>query len=512
MHTLSEYLAQHDFTKLFLEELGWDRSSGAIDVEVAKRHLRFEAVAQKRRFQVLHCTTDRRVLLNRLLLRRAQRQISKAAHEHILIYSCNKPPKQVWQWAVRLADGGKLRHREHPFFSGSPPASLLNRLKGLRFSLEEEADVTFVDALDRVRTALDVPPELNLFAKRPWYAERSDELAVAMVQGDRDAFNAFILLHRPLARHISKRLQRVFGIDGDDAEQIGIIGLIEAARRFDPERGTQFSTYATHWIRQACQRYGPDAALSIRLPTHIVQTFFPLHRRIERLAAEFGPGRANDELARLSIEDPVFFRRWVAFERALNVRSLSDPLEPEYYEARTVQDPVNDEPLHEGLQEERCERIRAALECLNPRQRRLLRLRYGIEGDPQTLEQLGQAERITSERARQILMVAERRLRAFVERELSDLVPLGTIGAPDYQRLIQEELRTGGPDAERIQEVQSLIDALCSPSVPVLSQEELELAGLEIERDQEAADHVADAVGRQVAFHEEHVVNLEGFA
>jgi len=407
MHTLSEYLAQHDFTKLFLEELGWDRSSGAIAVDLAKRHLRFEAVAQKRRFQVFHCPTDRRVLLNRLLLRGAQRQISKVAHEHILIYSCNKPPKQVWQWAVRFADGGKLRYREHPFFSGSPPTSLLDRLRGLRFSLDEEDDVTFVDALDRVRAALDVPPELNLFARRPWYAERSDELAVAMVQGDRDAFNAFILLHRPLARHISKWLQRIFGMDEDDAEQIGIIGLIAAARRFDPERGTQFSTYAAHWIRQACRRHGPDAALSIRLPAHIVQTFFPIRRRIEKLAAEFGPGRANDELARLSIDDPVFFRRWVAFERALNVRTLSDPLEPEYYEARAMPDSVDDEPVREGLQEERCARIRAALECLTPRQRRLLRLRYGLEGYPQTLEQIGQKERITSERVRQILMVAE---------------------------------------------------------------------------------------------------------
>jgi hypothetical protein len=66
-----------------------------------------------------------------------------------------------------MPDGRKLRHREHPFFSGSPPTSLLSRLKVLRFSLDEEADVTLVDALQRVRTALDASPELNLFARRP---------------------------------------------------------------------------------------------------------------------------------------------------------------------------------------------------------------------------------------------------------------------------------------------------------------------------------------------------------
>ncbi len=195
-------------------------------------------------------------------------------------------------------------------------------------------------------------------------------------------------------------------------------------------------------------------------------------------------------------------QRWVAFQRALNVRTLSDPLEPEYYEARSIPDPIDDEPIHEGLQEERCERIRAALECLNPRQRRLVRLRYGMEGDPQTLDQIGLKERITSERVRQILMVAERRLRSFVERKLSDLVSSGATGMPDSRAVTQEGFPTAGSDAEPTQELQSLIDALCSPGVPVLAQEELELAGLEIERDQEAADHVADAVSREVAFHE----------
>ena len=73
------------------------------------------------------------------------------------------------------------------------PCSLL-RLNGLRFSLDEESEVTFVDALHRVRTVLDVSPELNLFARRAWYAERSDELAMAMVKGEPEAFSKFILL------------------------------------------------------------------------------------------------------------------------------------------------------------------------------------------------------------------------------------------------------------------------------------------------------------------------------
>jgi RNA polymerase primary sigma factor len=424
MGGLPRLLADHRFADLFREELGWDRASGTMSIRVDERRLTFEAVAQKRGFQVLHCIADRRVLFNRGLLRRTQGQVARAVHEHILIYSCTAPSQQVWQWVVRMPDGRRLRHREHSFFSSSPPAPFVDRLNSLRFSLDEESDVTFADALHRVRAALDMAPELNLFAKRPGYAERSDELAVALIKGDADAFHQFILLHRPLARQIAKRLQRLYGMDADDAEQIGVIGLIKAARGFDPERGAQFSTYAAPVVRQICQRLGPDAALFIRLPFNIVSSFFPIRRYLEELRTAFGPGRANDELARLCIEDPRFFQRWLGFQRVLNVRSLSDRREPEYFEARTVKAPVDDDPLHKELHRERVEGIRAAMECLDLRDRRVLRLRYGMEGDPQTLKEIGQTEGITGERVRQILTRAEARLRILVKRELNDPVPL----------------------------------------------------------------------------------------
>jgi RNA polymerase primary sigma factor len=468
MHGMSQLLADHRFAELFREELGWDRSSGIVAVNVDGRNLEFEAVAQKRGFQVLHCTADRRVLFNRGLLRRTQRLVLKTIHEHVLIYSCNCPPKQVWQWAVRMPDGRTLRHREHPFFSGSPPAFLESLLKGLCFSLDEEADVTFVEALHRVREALDVSPALNLFAKRPWYAERSDELAVAMARGDKDAFDAFIVLHRPLARHISKRLQRGFDMDADDAEQIAIIGLIEAARRFNPERGTQFSTYATNWVRQACQRYGPETALFIRLPAHMVESFLPLHRQIKKLAAEIGRGRANDELARLSAEDPRFSRQWLAVERALNVRSLSDRGEPEYHEARAIPETVDDQPIQQEIDKERGERISAAMAFLNERERRFLRLRYGMDGDPFTLEEIGQQEGITRERVRQIQLVAERKLRRVVERELKDLSAEQVASEPDVQPRAQKMTHDGGEFDDPSLAGRASNGAFASPRVAVL--------------------------------------------
>jgi RNA polymerase primary sigma factor len=424
MGGLSRLLADHRFAELFREELGWDRASGTIAIQVYQRRLTFEAIAQNRGLQVFHCIADRRVLLNRGLLYRTQGQISRTVQEHILIYSCTEPPIQVWQWAVRMLDGRRVRHREYSFVSNSPPATFLDRLSSLRLSFDEESDVLFGDALYRVRAALDAAPDLNSFAKGPWCAERSDELAVAMTEGEADAFSQFIRFHRPLARHIAKRLQRWYGMEADDADQIGVIGLIQAARRFNPDRGYRFCTYATYCIRRACQRFGPEAALFIRLPASDVNSLFPIRRHLERLRTEFGPGRANDELARLCMEDPRFFRRWLRFQRAVNVRSLSDRHEHEYSEARTVKAPVNDDPLHEQLHKERVEGMLAALECLDLRDRRFLRLRYGMEGDPQTLQEIAQTEGITRERVRQILLRAEERLRRFVTRKLPDLVPL----------------------------------------------------------------------------------------
>jgi hypothetical protein len=139
---------------------------------------------------ILHGQADHATLYNRGRLRTLQRKLAAHVHEHVVIYSCDIPRKQVWQWAVRVENGRRLRHREHPFFSESPPPGLLKRLKQLRFTLDEEDGITLVDALARVRTVLDAAAEFNLFVNKPWYAERSDQLAEALENGRRMRFIA----------------------------------------------------------------------------------------------------------------------------------------------------------------------------------------------------------------------------------------------------------------------------------------------------------------------------------
>jgi hypothetical protein len=283
MTTIVQMLSSHSFQELF-QHLGWDRAQAHAVARVDGQMLSFRAVAQKRGLAVLCCVTDRVNLVDRAFLRRAQRQLLRLFHEHIAIYTSEQPRKQVWQWAVRLLDGRKVRHREHPFFSAKPPPLFLARLAKLHFSLEEEENVTILEAMDRVRAALDTSAELEFFVKRPRLARVSDQLARQMHAGDKAAFHRLILLHRPLARRISRRLERWFGMDPDDAEQTAMIGLLMAARKFKPELGCQFSTYATHWIRQACQRLGPEFALPIHIPQHVFWRHFPIQLELRRLA------------------------------------------------------------------------------------------------------------------------------------------------------------------------------------------------------------------------------------
>jgi RNA polymerase sigma factor (sigma-70 family) len=411
MDAMADYLRDHRLPALFIDGLGWDRASGAQAHAADGHSLSFQTIAHKRGLQVLWCTTDRVVLLNRGLLRKFQDLVARAAHEHILIFSSEEPRKQVWAWCVRLPDGRKHRHREHSFFSEAPPGPFLQRLEQLRFSLEEEDGVSLIDALDRVRRVLDTTPDLNLFAKRPKCAGRSDELARAMQGGDVSAFHGFILLHLGLARKLSTCLQRWFAMPEEDAGQIAVIGLIAAARRFRPERGFQFSTYAAWWIKQACQRYGPDAALLIRVPLYAFWSCFRHAIDLERLRTAGGPSAVRAQLAEFELLNPKLAALWHAYLRARNVGTLSDR-----HLLREAQSIPDSSHMHvDSLQQsDTAGQIWTALKRLRRRDAEVIRLRYGLDCEEHTLDQVGQLMNVTKERIRQIQKRAEHKLRSLL--------------------------------------------------------------------------------------------------
>jgi RNA polymerase sigma factor (sigma-70 family) len=418
MPALSDRLRNHDFPALFIDALGWDRSTGSLPLCVNGRSLKFTMIAQKRGIQVIICASDRLVLLNRRLLRDFQRQVARTFHEHILIFTSEEPRKQVWQWAIRQSDGGRLRHREHPFFSGNPPPQFLERLEELRFTIEEEESITLLESLSRVRRALDVSAELNLFAKRPWYAERSDELFRAARDGNPASFRRFVQFHIPLARWFAKRWHSWLGVELEDAEQIAVFGLIAATRRFRPELGYQFATYAGHWIRQALQRHGPEVAYFFRIPPHALRVCLPLRSKLNRMIVAAGHYQARAFLSQAEAADATFARQWLGFHRATTIRSFSNRQEPEFHDARQIAGPEKP-PWESLIRAESVMAVRNALDRLHPRFVRILRLRYGFDGESLTLAEIGRREHLTRERVRQLEAVAERKLRDLLISKVS---------------------------------------------------------------------------------------------
>lgn len=316
-----------------------------------------------------------------------------------------------------MPDGRKLRHREHPFFTEMPPQALLTRIQGLRFSLDEEERITLADALDRARSALDTKSEHNLFVNHPKYAEQGDKLAMAMASGGIDDFHRFVLFHRRLARWGVKRLVRQFDIDEDDAEQFGMLGLLAAARHFKHEKGFQFSTYATTAIHQRCQRHGPEQAMLIRVPS---LAYWPLHRYLrtaQRLDARSGTWVGEQFVDWLTRRSPLVGLRIRQFRRAVGIRSLSDPGEPECLLARKL-------PSDEGLPDagmmllDTQSVVRQCVDQLEERDAEILKRRYGFNSTPETLESIARSVDLTKERVRQIILKAESTLRPLLEQKL----------------------------------------------------------------------------------------------
>lgn len=249
-------------------------------------------------------------------------------------------------------------------------------------------------------------------------ADEEKELARRLRRGDENARQKLIESNVRLVVHLAKRYAR----HGDpeallDLIQEGNLGLFRAVDRFDPARGTRFSTYAAYWIRQAIQR-ALMKQRAIRLPEHVMERVARLRKIRHQLMQELGRQPSSAELAaELDLTTPELE---ALEEAAQDIVSLDMPIrggdDEEATELRhLLQDLETPQPEFIANQRLLRGQIREVVSQLPPRDRKIVRMRFGLEnGTPKTLAEVAKEFGISRERVRQI---QERALLRIRERE-----------------------------------------------------------------------------------------------
>jgi len=253
------------------------------------------------------------------------------------------------------------------------------------------------------------------------YLDRAREQALALAwrdQRDQGAFGELVLAHLRLVVAGALRL-RGYGLPVGDLIQEGTIGLMEAATRFDPDRGLRFSTYATWWIRAAMQDFVLRNWSIVRSGTTAAQKslFFNLRRLRQRIADPTRRTMSEPEIQRMADALGVNPREVEAMEQRLAAAdsSLNAPLgeagEESWQDSLADDRPTPEETVSDADdREHRHGLLAAALERLPTRERRIIQARQLAEASV-TLEELGRELGVSKERVRQLERRAFSRLR-----------------------------------------------------------------------------------------------------
>ncbi len=281
-------------------------------------------------------------------------------------------------------------------------------------SEESDVDLEKIDLSVPDGVSIDDPVKMYLkeIGKVPLLtAEEEVDLAKRMADGDESAKKRLAEANLRLVVSIAKRYVGR-GMLFLDLIQEGNLGLIKAVEKFDYHKGFKFSTYATWWIRQAITRAIADQARTIRIPVHMVETINKLKKVTRKLAQELARKPSEEEL---SVEMGISINKLREIIKvAQEPLSLETPIgkEEDSRLGDFIEDKDADAPVktvaHELLREDLAE----VLGSLSPRERDVLRLRFGMDdGRQRTLEEVGQLFGVTRERIRQIEAKALRKLR-----------------------------------------------------------------------------------------------------
>ena len=247
--------------------------------------------------------------------------------------------------------------------------------------------------------------------------EEEAELTKAVQNGDRAARQKLVEANMRLVINIAKSY-RNRTIPLEDLIQEGAIGLMQAAERFDPDKGFRFSTYATHWIRQSIGRAIDNKSKAIRLPAHVSQSLRRIEREKTRLMRELGAEPSTEQLAlAIGISPKKLLTLIQSSQELLSLdMTLGDGSGMTLGGLLKDNNQADPEALY--FSQEMIVELQRIISELNDREQHVMRLRFRLDGSSEVAlqEDIAKEMKLSRERVRQIELQAIKKLRALAQR------------------------------------------------------------------------------------------------
>jgi RNA polymerase primary sigma factor len=263
-----------------------------------------------------------------------------------------------------------------------------------------------------------IPSYLSRLTQAPLLtAEEESELTRAVQKGDRAARQKLVESNMRLVINIAKSY-RNRAIPLEDLIQEGAIGLMQAAERFDPDKGFRFSTYATHWIRQSIGRAIDNKSKAIRLPAHVSQSLRRIEKERARLLREMGSDPTPEQLAYAIGISPKKLQTLIQSSQELLSLDMTLGEGSGMTLGGLLRDNSQSDPETIVFTQEMIEELQRIICELNEREQHVMRLRFRLDGSSESVLQddIAREMKLSRERVRQIELQAIKKLRALAQR------------------------------------------------------------------------------------------------
>ncbi|MGC8925061.1 MAG: sigma-70 family RNA polymerase sigma factor [Calditerrivibrio sp.] len=255
---------------------------------------------------------------------------------------------------------------------------------------------------------------------KPLTREEEYDLGKKIQQGDQEALNKLILSNIKFVVSMANRYKNT-GVSLSDLINQGNLGLVEAAKRFDPDKGVKFISYAVWWIRQAMIQLLAEQSGTVKLPIKQASLLYKINEAIETLSKQYHREPTSEEISEYlnipkeNIENILMVsKNYLSFESP--IKDGEDRTFLDLMESKTIK--VEDEVINHTLKDT----LQSLIQELDEREANILKMRYGLDGEnPMTLEEVGNILNISRERVRQIESRALSKLRKkAVKKKLQD--------------------------------------------------------------------------------------------